>query len=663
MLRSSALRRLTATLLVLGSLTASTLGQEGGRTVWLSELDATSVIQGWGEPQADRSVEGKPMILGGRTFERGLGSHAPGVIRLELDGRVQGFHALVGVDDETEGRGSVVFRAFGDGSLLHDSGVLRGGDAPKSIDLDLGGLRVLVLVMADAGDGRDHDHADWAEARFTAGGADPTIVPAPREEPVLLTPPPPARPRINGPRILGVRPGSPFLYRIPATGERPLSFAARGLPAGLVLDPATGILTGAIENRVHRTHRVELSAENRHGGDRRELRIAVGETLALTPPMGWNSWYIHYNRITEADMRAAADVMIDSGMADFGYRYVNIDDCWMKRKGDEPYRDEDGALLPNSSFPDIRGMVDHIHARGLKAGLYTSPGPWTCAGYVGAHQHEEIDARQFAQWGFDFLKYDWCSYGGVAEGEGRDRLQRPYRLMSALLRQQDRDIVLNLCQYGMGNVWEWGGDVGGHCWRTTGDLGLERGDLLPGFFRIGLSNARHWEHARPGEWNDPDYILIGWVGSAHEMGEGLKTTLTPTEQYAYMSMWCLMAAPLIFSGDMARLDEFTLNVLCNHEVIEVDQDPLGQQAVIVRQTDEVLVLAKDMEDGSKAVGLFNLGELERNMALSWEEVGLDGPQRVRDLWRQEDLGRYEGSFETLVGRHGVAMLRLWPADE
>ena len=305
-------------------------------------------------------------------------------------------------------------------------------------------------------------------------------------------------------------------------------------------------------------------------------------------------------------------------------------------------------------------MVDYIHAKGLKAGIYISPGPLTCAGFEGSWQHEAQDARTFAAWGFDFLKYDWCSYGSKAGGHDLEHLKKPYQLMWSELQKLDRDVVFNLCQYGMGDVWKWGGEVG-NCWRTTGDLGLERGARLPGFYRIGFSNAQHADYARPGAWNDPDYILIGWVGDARGMGIGKKTTLTPNEQYSYMSMWSLMAAPLIFSGDMARLDPFTLNVLCNSEVISVDQDSLGRQAKILRQTKDEFVLVKELEDSSQAVGLFNLADQPAKLAITWSDLGLTGRQRVHDVWRQKDLGQYRRQYETEVPRHGVAFLRLTPA--
>jgi alpha-galactosidase len=589
----------------------------------LSELDLSLMTAGWGEPQVDKNCVGKTMSVAGEKFTSGVGTHAHSVLHVELDGRAERFTAKVGVDD------------------IH------------------------------------YDHANWAEAVFQFAGRRPKAIAAPQEAKVILTPPPGPEPRINGPKVFGARPGRPFLYRIPCTGQRPIRFAADNLTEDLRLDPSNGIITGRVPQQ-RGEYAITLTATNDHGTATRPLKLVVGDQLALTPPMGWNSWYIHYHRVTDKVMRQAADQMIASGMADYGYMYVNIDDCWMRiapehhervkqRFGEFDMqgvvgvtRDEDGNVLPNDNFPDMKAMTDYIHAQGLRAGIYTSPGPRTCQQYEGSYQHERRDAEQYAAWGFDFLKYDWCTYGQVATGEGLDRLQRPYRQMADILKTLDRDVVFNLCQYGMGDVWQWGGEVGGNCWRTTGDLGLARGTQLPGCYHIGLANARHWQHAKPGQWNDPDYILIGWVGQARGHGIGKPTTLTGNEQYSYMSMWCLMAAPLIFSGDMARLDDFTLNVLCNPEVIEVDQDPLGRQARIVRQSDDELVLAKPLEDGSLAVGLFNLGEIERTITVAWEQLKLSGKQRVRDLWRHQDIGVFDGQFETPVGRHGVKLVRLRP---
>ncbi len=382
--------------------------------------------------------------------------------------------------------------------------------------------------------------------------------------------------------------------------------------------------------------------------------------------MGWNDWYTHYQRISDKLMRDAADALVSSGMADFGYQYANIDDCWTVRPDSTdpdlggPPRNPDGSIRSNRRFPDMKALADYIHSKGLKAGLYTSPGPLTCARYVGSYQHEQQDARQFAAWGFDFLKYDWCSYSRVVGDKSLRNLQQPYRLMGDILSKLDRDIVFNLCQYGMGDVWNWGADVGGHCWRTTGDLGLEKGSRLPGFYYIGFKNAAHAANAGPGHWNDPDYILIGSVGNAFRNNEPPKlTSLTSDEQYSYMSLWSLMASPLFFAGDMNHLDAFTLNVLCNAEVINIDQDPLGTQARVVRKTEEELVLAKPLEDGSLAVGLFNLADASRVIHASMADLSFQNPRRVRDLWRQRNLSLTRGEVSADIPAHGVAFMRLF----
>jgi alpha-galactosidase len=632
-------------------------------TIWLGSLDLTKVRQGWGQAQADKAVTGKPLSIAGERFDRGVGTHANSTFWIELAGGASRFQARVGVDDAAgNDKASVVFKIVGDGRRLWSSGVMRRGQPARAVDVDVRGVARLVLWVEDAGDGTDFDHADWAGARLLVSGAKPQAIdrPVPKEEFVILTPKPGPAPRLNNPLVYGCRPGNPFLYRIPTQGERPMKWSARGLPASLTLNPDTGIITGTAPARGE--HRVTFTARNRHGAARREFKIIAGDTLALTPPMGWNHWYTHYDRITDALMREAADVMVSSGMADAGYQYVSIDDCWMnaEKHADPlrvgPARDAAGRILPNRHFPDMKALTAYIHARGLKAGIYTSPGPRTCAGFAGAWQHEADDARQFAEWGFDLLKYDWCSYGEIAAKDAAPELvkfKKPYALMGRLLREQPRDIVLNLCQYGMGEVWKWGAEVGGHSWRTAGDLGFE----LDRVFEIALRNAGHRDWQKPGAWNDPDYIQIGYIGDARTIGTPKPCPLTSGEQYAFMSLWSLMAAPLFFSGDMGRLDEFTLNVLCNPEVIAVNQDPLGRCARVVPLDEDTFAMVKDLHDGAKALGLFNKGEIPARVKVAWAQLGIAGSPRVRDLWRQKDLGRLDG-FAGELPRRGSVLLRL-----
>jgi alpha-galactosidase len=655
----------------------------GAETVSLTSLDLANLhFEGWTKPKVDAAFNGKPLSIGGQKFQTGIGTRALSTLWLELDGHVLKFTASVGVDDSAPNEAaSACFSIIGDGRKLWTSGAMKRGEAAKRVELNLKGVRSLLLKVDHVGESNNFDHADWADASFVAAGRKPTTVNAPHEEKVILTPKPPRAPRINGPAVYGCRPGHPFIYRIPTTGERPIQFATDGLPLSLKLDGTTGIITGSAP--AGGTHTVTLHAKNRFGSATREIKIISGDTLALTPPMGWNHWYAHYARVTDIMMREAADVMVRSGMADVGYSYVNIDDCWENAPGNTrrtsdpqrvgPLRDDAGNIIPNTYFPNMRALTDYVHAKGLKAGIYTSPGPLTCGGFCGAYGHEEQDAKQFAEWGFDFLKYDWCSYSHIADGKdpnakeiylwgktapSLEKFQYPYRLMGGILKKLPRDVVFNLCQYGMGDVWEWGAEVGGQSWRTGDDLGAE----LNRIFSVALKNATHGKWSKPGAWNDPDYIQIGYVGDARGGSMPKPCPMTPTEQYSFMSLWSLMASPLFYSGDMSHLDPFTINVLCNPEVIEVDQDPLGACAEIVKLTEDTFLMVKRMEDGSKAVGLCNRGETKEVIIAKWSDLGLTSKHIVRDLWRQKDLGKFNGEFKATVPRHGVVLVRIRPAS-
>jgi alpha-galactosidase len=243
-------------------------------------------------------------------------------------------------------------------------------------------------------------------------------------------------------------------------------------------------------------------------------------------------------------------------------------------------------------------------------------------------------------------------------------LQKPYLLISSILKKQKRDIILNLCQYGMGDVWKWGKQVGGNSWRTAGDLGGSFEGIGTALFRDGFDvysrDSLHL-YAGPGGWNDPDYLLIGYL--SNWKGQTVPTPLTPNEQYTHVSLWSLVAAPLIFSGDITKLDEFTLSLLTNDEIIDVDQDPLGKPGYRVSKTGDTEVWIRILEDGSKAVGLFNRGEKETKVTALWNDLSLTGKQKVRDLWRQEDLGNYSDRYTASVPEHGVVMLRMWPSNK
>jgi hypothetical protein len=474
-----------------------------------------------------------------------------------------------------------------------------------------------------------------------AGAADPTNA----QCAAILTPPESPQPRINGPSVFGARPGHPFFYHVPVTGRPPIILTASGLPAGLNFDAAAGEISGVAPQAGE--YQVKLRAQNVLGGDEKTLKIVIGKKIALTPPLGWNSWNCFAEAVDDGKIRAAADAMERSGLIQHGWTYINIDDCW------EGGRDAGGNIQSNGKFPDMKALADYVHSKGLKIGLYSSPGPKTCAGFEASWKHEEQDARQYAAWGFDYLKYDWCSYSDVVDKSlpELDRLMKPYQVMEAALLKQDRDIVFSLCQYGMGNVWKWGAKVGGNCWRTTDDI-EDTWDSMSG---IGFKQNGHEKWAGPGHWNDPDMLVVGKVGWGHLH----PTRLTPDEQYTHVSLWCLLSAPLLIGADMSQLDPFTFNLLANDEVLAVDQDAEGRQASRKAMRGKTEIWAKTLADGSKAVGLFNCGEQAADVTARWADLGLRGKCQVRDLWRQKDQGPFAGSYAATVPPHGVRLLRVW----
>ena len=515
----------------------------------------------------------------------------------------------------------------------------------RATRFDTPGLRELAIAKASTA-------RDWRELQIFRKEYHESIT----REFVILTPRPSAAPKINGPVIFGVRPGAPFLYAIPVTGARPIEFSAGGLPPGLTLDKEAGTITGVLATRGE--YRVSLQAKNKMGMAQRKLRIVVGNTIALTPPLGWNSWNCFANAIDDKKVRSAADAMVRSGLADHGWTYINIDDCWMiKPASSDPLlggtaRDPGGMINSNRKFPDMPALSNYVHGKGLKLGIYSSPGPLTCAGFTASFGHELDDAKRFGEWGIDYLKYDWCSYGSKAKDNSLAEYKKPYVVMRAALDSVKRDIVFSLCQYGMGRVWEWGKELGGNCWRTTGDIT----DSWESMSDIGFSQNGHEKWAGPGHWNDPDMLVVGMVG----WGESLHPTrLSGNEQYAHISLWSLLAAPLLIGCDMTRMDEFTYSLLTNDEVLEVNQDPLGVQAKRFSKIGDLEVWSKPMEDGSKAVGFFNRGEYSADVLCSWSELEIEGQHRVRDLWSQRDLGLFDGKFVCRVARHGVVLVRIF----
>jgi len=503
------------------------------------------------------------------------------------------------------------------------------------------------------------------------------------QEKTILTPPAPETPRINGPCVFGVRPGSTLLYSIPATGKRPMTFTAEGLPDGLTLDSVTGRITGRLASPGD--YIVTLVAKNDLGESTKKFRIVAGDKMMLTPPMGWSSWNCWGDAVSQEKVLSSARAMVKKGLSQHGWTYINIDDGWQGKRGGQY-----NAIQPNKKFPDMKTLADEIHTMGLKFGIYSGPWRGTYAGYVGSscdnadgtyewvksgdinefyklnknpnapdakpnwvnwtfgkYSFARQDAQQWAKWDVDYLKYDWFP-NDVPHVEE----------MSNALRTTGRDIVYSLSNTG---IYDNASDYTrlANLWRTTGDIN----DSWDSVSRIGFQQDRWAGYTGSGHWSDPDMLVVGMVGWGSNLHP---SNLTPNEQYSHISLWCLLSAPLLLGCDISQMDDFTLALLTNDEVLAIDQDPLGKQATQISNEGDSVVYAKTLEDGSYAVGFFNRGKSEKIIGVKWGPWGTlatpDGGASftVRDLWRQKDLGEFREKFETVVAPHGVVLIRLIP---
>lgn len=354
--------------------------------------------------------------------------------------------------------------------------------------------------------------------------------------------------------------------------------------------------------------------------------------------MGWNTWYAFGCKPSDAIVRAQVQALVQDGLKAAGYEYVNLDDCW------QGARDSAGIIHPNARFPNMKALADYVHSHGLKFGIYSSPGPKTCGGFEGSYGHERQDAATYARWGVDFLKYDWCSAARVYPP---DQMQAAYRKMEDAIRGTGRPMVYSLCQYGLERVWTWGAAVGGNLWRTTEDVSnrIDYQDYSRMAF-VGFGQAGLAQFAGPGHWNDPDMLQIGNRG------------LNLDEDKTQMSLWCLLAAPLIISTDLTKLTTPELQILTNREAIALDQDPAGIEGRRISQQGPLEVWMKPLADGAEAVGLFNRGEGPMTVTADFRELGIHGPADVRDLWKHKNLGSFDGHYSALVPRHGVVLVLI-----
>ncbi len=617
--------------------------KENTSKLWLDDLKLESFAQGIRPFKTKTNYRNDTISINGIHFQRGVGGITPSIFSFDINGNARRFTAEVGVDDSANTQIPLKFYVIGDRKILFESGEMKVGDAAKKIDVDLTGIQRLGLLVIDSvgGVGNKRTYCNWANAQFEMlTDSLPTEIPNSGEK-YILTPKPPQEPVINS--------------------------------AGLTTNSHTGIISGKVNQPGK--YVVTLKAKNEFGEAQKELTIKIGDTIALTPPIGWNGWNSWESKIDREKVIASAEAMVKSGLINYGWTYINIDDTWQGVRGGKL-----NALQPNEKFPDIKGMVDTIHSLGLKAGLYSTPYISTYASHVGGssdysnggethelikpdkqpfmrigkYRFEENDALQMAEWGFDFLKYDWRIDVNSTER------------MSEALKNSGRDIVFSISNNApFAKAADWARLT--NMWRTGPDIK----DNWNSLYTLAFTIDKWAEFAGPGHWNDPDMMIIGNVTIGQEMHP---TRLTPDEQYSHISLFSLLAAPLLIGCPIEQLDDFTLGLLTNNEVIEINQDPLGKPGRLTNDINGVQIWTKPLSDGSVAVGLFNVDnfgktpesffrwgdETDKAFDFDFETAGFNGKWRIRDVWRQKDLGEFEDSFATEIPFHGVVLLRLFP---
>lgn len=664
------------------------------QTILLSSLDLTQAKQGFGKPGVDTSVDGHPLTLHGQVFPHGFGTHSPGLLAIDLHGGARRFTATVGIDDEVgAGKGSAEFQVLGDGNkTLWRSGVMHQGQTPLAVDVNLTGVQRLTLRVTTAGDGFEFDHADWADAQFDVMGAPPqTVVWTPSvANPAIAMTPPPAAPEIHPPFVVGVRPGTPLIWTVPTSGRRPMTFTAKGLPKGLALNAQRGIFTGTLAKAGD--YAVQVQAKNASGRAEQIVHIKVGDTLVLTPPMGWNSYDAFGDAVNEAQVMANAR-SLSAKMQPFGWDTVVVDYRWydpepLKHRdagdpGETLAMDANGRLLPAPTrFPDgFKGLADQLHALGLKFGIHIMRGiprnavtanlpidgsPFhaadaantgdTCSwcpdmyGVRGAtpagQAYYDSLFRLYASWGVDYVKMD-----DTSSPYHTDEIEAVHKAIAKC----GRSIVYSLSP-GETPV-EQGAHVAAHAnlWRVSGDF-WDNWNSLDHEFTLG---ARWHDFAAPGHWPDADMLPLGHLSVADRpVGKSRQTNFTHPEQMTLLSLWSLLPSPLMVGANLPDNDPWTLALLTNPEVLAVNQDSLGAAGKRVAGQDEWEVWTKALADGSVAVGLFNRGDFDETATVTGKELGLTGRWTVRDLWQRKDLSKFMGQFSATVPAHGVVMVKL-----
>ena len=635
------------------------VGKDGAEIIPLSSLEITNGTCGWGSNAKDQSVGHNPIKISGTTFTSGVGTHAPSQMIVKLNGAVTRFFSYIGIDDEVDADASTrnagiaryrVYLKSEDGTeRLEKEGVIRHDDEkPDSVDVDCNGWKYLFLeVQADEG-GNDSDHADWANAYFEyheQNSTRPAIVPTEMFQSKLACA-----------TVLFSQPGVRYMHKV-RTVDADAKVHAENLPEGLVWNSKRNLVEGIVKNEGKYTYDIVVETD---GTTKTEpISLTVSSQLQQPVPfMGWLSWNVVEGDISEQIVKKTADAFVSQGLLDAGYNYLCIDDLWHADNREAGT----GKPLPDArKFPNgMKVCADYAHSKGLKFGIYSDAAEKTCAGRYGSYGYETIDANQYAEWGVDLLKYDYCGAPSDAKC-AEDR----YKAMGDALKASGRNILFYMCEWGAREPWKWGANTGATCWRCTYDT-RDGWDSKGGAIGViqsiaGLKDI--WAYSGPNRFNDADMMCVGIHGTGKSSNARIeKPGMTQDEYRSQFALWCMWSSPLTLSFDLCKpISDDDLSIITNEELIALDQDRMGQQAELIEERDNFIVFAKDLENGDVAISVTNTGDRAANYTFDFDKISAlnaETTYQVRDLWKKEHVGECKGTYPTHVGSHATRIFRL-----
>ena len=636
-------------------------GADGAEIIPLSSLEIGKAINGWGTIRANKSIDQNPITLKDTVYTSGVGAHATNKIVVKLNGAATRFYSRVGIDDEVRtdcGSNAnygvcnyrATLRAQNGDEFVVAEGVIRATDETTPvIEADLNGWKYLILE-ADAGQGgNSYDHVDWANAYFEYIYQNST-------PPVIVTADEIATELAAATRVFS-QPGVRFMHKIPTVNPEAV-VTVEDLPEGLEWNADRKLVEGIVETEGDYTYKAVVTVgEN---SVKHDIHLTVSSNLQQPVPfMGWLSWNVVENEISEEAIRTVADAMVSTKLADLGYRYLVVDDYWHADNRDaatgKPVAD--ARKFPNG----VKAAADYVHSKGLKFGIYSDAGSMTCARRFGSYGYEEIDARQYAEWDVDLLKYDYCFVDDVSVDEAKAR----YTKMGNALKASGRDILFYICEWGVREPWKWGAEAGGTTWRCTYDTrdGWQGKNGGIGMVESVRDMKHLWAYSGPNRYNDADMMCVGIHGTGKSSSNlVVKAGMTQTEYRSQFSMWCMWASPLTLSFDLRLpITDDDYAIMGNEELIAINQDRMGQQAELIAEDGNVQYYMKDLENGDVAIAVLNMGAAAANAKVDFSRFSAleNGKEYVvRDLWQHAETGTYSTSFDVNVASHETKVYRL-----